>query len=142
MAVVSVLISSHRTLGVRVPVVRPLLKAGYSLLRLAARVAQVVRARASDADVMSILDAEEEVLRDILGDLVFALDDHNMEAAVLGNLAGDGSFLVGADPHECDIVVVRNAEQVGREPSELDVECLHYGDRRRKNQAAFQRLNS
>jgi nicotinamide-nucleotide amidase len=47
----------------------------------------------TDADVRAILDAEESVLRNILGDLVFALDDHNMEAAVLGLLAERGLTL-------------------------------------------------
>lgn len=41
----------------------------------------------TEAGVEEMLDAEEEVLRGILGDLVFALNDHNMEAAVLGKLA-------------------------------------------------------
>ncbi len=47
----------------------------------------------TDDGVRSLLDAEEVVLRDILGDLVFALDDDNMEAAVLGHLAARGLSL-------------------------------------------------
>ena len=47
----------------------------------------------SHTDVFEMLDAEESVLRAILGDLIFALDDHNMEAAVLGMLAERGLTL-------------------------------------------------
>ncbi|MDG2111031.1 MAG: CinA family protein, partial [Actinomycetota bacterium] len=47
----------------------------------------------SHTDVFDMLDAEESVLRGILGDLIFALDDHNMEAAVLGMLAERGQTL-------------------------------------------------
>ena len=47
----------------------------------------------TDDGVRSLLDAEEDVLRGILGDLVFALDDDNMEAAVLGHLSERGLSL-------------------------------------------------
>ena len=53
-----------------------------------------ITAKADDrAGVDAMLDAEETVLREILGDLVFALDDDNMEAAVLGHLAERGLSL-------------------------------------------------
>ena len=53
-----------------------------------------VTAKADDREgVDAMLDAEEVVLREILGDLVFALDDDNMEAAVLGHLAERGLSL-------------------------------------------------
>lgn len=53
-----------------------------------------ITAKAADAAaVQEKLDTEEEVLRAILGDLIFAVDDDNMEAAVLGLLNDRGLTL-------------------------------------------------
>ncbi len=41
----------------------------------------------TEAEAIKTLDAEEAVLRPILGDIVFGLDDQNMEAVVIGMLA-------------------------------------------------------
>ncbi len=41
----------------------------------------------NEAEALTILDAEEAVLRPILGDIVFGLDDQNMEAVVISMLA-------------------------------------------------------
>ena len=45
---------------------------------------------ATSSEVALILDSEEEHLRQLLGDLVFAVDEHNMESTVLGILAERG----------------------------------------------------
>lgn len=48
----------------------------------------------TDAEVDALLDAEEAVVRSILGDdLIFGLDDENMEAAVLKILTAQGRTL-------------------------------------------------
>ena len=50
-----------------------------------------ITARAPDeAEANTMLDAEEEVLRSILGDIVFGLDEQNMEVVVLAELARRG----------------------------------------------------
>jgi len=54
---------------------------------------RVTAKAATAAEVVSVLDAEERVLRRLLGDLVFALDEDNMEAVVLGALADRGMTL-------------------------------------------------
>jgi nicotinamide-nucleotide amidase len=41
----------------------------------------------TEPEAMAILDAEEAVLRPLLGDIVFGLDDQNMEAVVISMLA-------------------------------------------------------
>ena len=50
-----------------------------------------------DAAVQVVLDAEEEALRAILGDLVFGVDDENMEVAVSKLLLGRGATLAVAE---------------------------------------------
>jgi nicotinamide-nucleotide amidase len=57
-----------------------------------------VTAKAEDEEAASaILDAEEKVLRSILGDLVFGLDEQNMEAVVLEELAQRGLTIAVAE---------------------------------------------
>jgi nicotinamide-nucleotide amidase len=57
-----------------------------------------ITAKAADeVDVASMLDAEEKVLRAILGDIVFGVDDQNMEAVVLGELARRGLTMGAAE---------------------------------------------
>lgn len=51
----------------------------------------------TEADAMAILDGEEAVLRPILGDLVFGLDEQNMEAVVLEMLAERGMTVAVAE---------------------------------------------
>ncbi|MGI9616640.1 MAG: competence/damage-inducible protein A [Acidimicrobiales bacterium] len=41
----------------------------------------------TEAEATTILDGEEALLRPVLGDIVFGLDDQNMEAVVIGELA-------------------------------------------------------
>lgn len=42
---------------------------------------------ATEPDAFAVLDAEEAVLRPLLGDIVFGLDDQNMEAVIVSMLA-------------------------------------------------------
>jgi len=57
-----------------------------------------ITAKAADEDAATVmLDAEEQVLRAILGDLVFGLDEANMEAVVLNELAERGLTLAVAE---------------------------------------------
>ncbi len=57
-----------------------------------------ITAKAIDeATASSMLDAEEKVLRSILGDIVFGVDEQNMEAVVLGELAERGLTIAVAE---------------------------------------------
>ena len=40
----------------------------------------------TEPEAIAVLDAEEAVIRDIIGDIVFGLDDQNMEAVIVGLL--------------------------------------------------------
>jgi nicotinamide-nucleotide amidase len=51
----------------------------------------------TEAEATEILDGEEGVLRPILGDIVFGLDDQNMEAVVLDELASRGLTVAVAE---------------------------------------------
>jgi len=51
----------------------------------------------TEAEATTILDAEEAGLRPILGDIVFGLDDQNMEAVVLDELAALGLTVAVAE---------------------------------------------
>jgi nicotinamide-nucleotide amidase len=48
---------------------------------------------ATDADVAAVLDAEEQLLRELLGPIVFGVDDDTMESVVLGMLERRGLSL-------------------------------------------------
>lgn len=52
---------------------------------------------ANETAVNAILDAEEKVLRGLLGDLVFGVDDENMEAAIIRDLRRRGLTLAVAE---------------------------------------------
>ncbi|MDH3683117.1 MAG: competence/damage-inducible protein A [Acidimicrobiia bacterium] len=54
---------------------------------------------AAEAEATEVLDAEEARLRTVLGDLVFGLDDQNMEAVVLDELASRGLTVAVAESH-------------------------------------------
>lgn len=54
---------------------------------------RVTAKAATAAEVTAMLDTEEGVLRRLLGDLVFALDEDNMEAVVLAELESRGMTL-------------------------------------------------
>jgi nicotinamide-nucleotide amidase len=57
-----------------------------------------VTAKGTDeASMLALLDAEEAGLREILGDLVFALDDANMESTILDMLRARGLTLAVAE---------------------------------------------
>lgn len=58
---------------------------------------RITAREADDAAVDATLDAEEVVLRRILGDLVFGIDDETMESAVLTDLAARGLTLAVAE---------------------------------------------
>ena len=51
----------------------------------------------NDAEAVEILDREEATLRPILGDIVFGLDEKNMEAVVLDELAARGLTVAVAE---------------------------------------------
>ena len=51
----------------------------------------------TDAEAIEILDGEEAALRPILGEIVFGLDDQNMEAVVLEELASRGLTVAVAE---------------------------------------------
>jgi nicotinamide-nucleotide amidase len=51
----------------------------------------------TEADAIDILDGEEAVLRPILGDIVFGLDDQNMEATIVSMLAERSSTVAVAE---------------------------------------------
>ena len=56
-----------------------------------------------------MLDAEEKNLRELLGDLVFAVDDDNMESTVLGLLAERGLRLGVVETTTCGFMAHRLA---------------------------------
>ena len=67
----------------------------------------------SEAEAVAVLDAEEEGLRKILGDLVFGLDDQNMEAVVLDTLRRRGLTLGLAEAVTGGYVSARLAATAG-----------------------------
>lgn len=60
-------------------------------------------------EVTVMLDAEEKNLRELLGDLVFAVDDDNMESTVLGLLAERGLRLGVVETTTCGFMAHRLA---------------------------------
>ena len=60
-------------------------------------------------EVSVMLDAEEKNLRELLGDLVFAVDDDNMESTVLGLLAERGLQLGVVETTTCGFMAHRLA---------------------------------
>ncbi len=60
-------------------------------------------------EVNVMLDAEEKNLRELLGDLVFAVDDDNMESTVLGLLAERGLQLGVVETTTCGFMAHRLA---------------------------------
>lgn len=67
----------------------------------------------SEAEAVAVLDAEEEGLRQILGDLVFGLDDQNMEVVVLDTLRRRGLTLGLAEAVTGGYVSARLAATAG-----------------------------
>lgn len=67
----------------------------------------------SEAEAVAVLDAEEEGLRQILGDLVFGLDDQNMEVVVLDHLRRRGLTLCLAEAVTGGYVSARLAATAG-----------------------------
>ncbi len=67
----------------------------------------------SEAEAVAVLDAEEEGLRLILGDLVFGLDEQNMEAVVLDTLRRRGLTLGLAEAVTGGYVSARLAATAG-----------------------------
>ena len=67
----------------------------------------------SEAEAVAVLDAEEEGLRQILGDLVFGLDDQNMEAVVIDTLRRRGLTLGLAEAVTGGYVSARLAATAG-----------------------------
>ncbi len=67
----------------------------------------------SEAEAVAVLDAEEEGLRQILGDLVFGLDDQNMEVVVLDHLRRRGLTLALAEAVTGGYVSARLAATAG-----------------------------
>ncbi len=67
----------------------------------------------SEAEAVAVLDAEEEGLRLILGDLVFGLDDQNMEVVVLDTLRRRGLTLGLAEAVTGGYVSARLAATAG-----------------------------
>ncbi|MEZ5410581.1 MAG: CinA family nicotinamide mononucleotide deamidase-related protein [Acidimicrobiales bacterium] len=67
----------------------------------------------SESEAVAVLDAEEEGLRRILGDLVFGLDDQNMEAVVLDTLRRRGLTLGLAEAVTGGYVSARLAATAG-----------------------------
>lgn len=53
-------------------------------------VVRITAKAASQAEALSMVEAEERAVRSLLGDLVFAIDDETMESAVIERLAGRG----------------------------------------------------
>ena len=51
----------------------------------------------SEAEAIAVLDAEEATLRPILGDIVFGVDDQNMETAIIAELASRGLTVAVAE---------------------------------------------
>jgi len=52
---------------------------------------------ANEAEAQRVLDAEEQLLRQLLGSIVFGLDDQNMEAVVIGRLRELGLSVATAE---------------------------------------------
>jgi nicotinamide-nucleotide amidase len=67
----------------------------------------------SDAEADALLDAEEKVLRSILGDIVFGLDDESMEHAVAALLVAQGKTLAVAESLTGGLVAARLVNVAG-----------------------------
>jgi nicotinamide-nucleotide amidase len=67
----------------------------------------------SEAEARAMVDAEERALREILGDLVFAVDDETMEQAVLSRLVRRGWTLGVAESLTGGLIGARVVDAVG-----------------------------
>jgi nicotinamide-nucleotide amidase len=67
----------------------------------------------TDAEAVALLDAEEKVLRGILGDIVFGIDDESMEHTVANLLLGQGKTLAVAESLTGGLVAARLVNVAG-----------------------------
>jgi len=68
---------------------------------------------ATDAEVADVLDAEEIVVRDVVGDIVFGVDADTMESVVLGQLGYAGLTLAVAESATGGYIAARLSAAAG-----------------------------
>jgi nicotinamide-nucleotide amidase len=76
-------------------------------------VVRITAKAATEAEAQALVDAEERALREILGDLVFAVDDETMEQAVVRRLVDRGWTIAVAESLTGGLIGARIVDAAG-----------------------------